>query len=207
MTAGRGDERPGRVVVLASGNGSNFQALVDAAASGVLGGAVVGLVTDRRRAGAVRRADAAGIPSIVVERNGGEDRPTYDGRLAALVADLRPDVIVLAGWMRLLSMAFIGRFPDRIVNLHPALPGEFPGTNAIERALEAAQRLGLRRTGVMVHRVPDEGMDDGPVLAVTEVVIRADDTIESLSERVHAAEHDLLVDTVASLLAARLATS
>ena len=94
-----------------------------------------------------------------------QSRSSYDERLADVVAAMHPDVVVLAGWMRLLTMSFLQRFPMRVVNLHPALPGEFPGTKAIERALEAAQRLGLRRTGVMVHFVPDEGMDDGPVIA------------------------------------------
>jgi formyltetrahydrofolate-dependent phosphoribosylglycinamide formyltransferase len=188
--------------VLASGNGSNFQALVDACRSGQLAAEVVGLVTDRPDAGAVRRAATVGVPTVVIERRSGEQRADYDTRLADVVATLDADVIVLAGWMRLLSMAFIGRFPDRILNLHPALPGEFPGTNAIDRALEAAQRLGLRRTGVMVHRVLDQGMDDGPVIASTEVPIRADDTIDSLAGRVHAAEHELLVTAVASIIAA-----
>jgi phosphoribosylglycinamide formyltransferase-1 len=86
-----------------------------------------------------------------------------------------------------------------VVNIHPALPGQFPGTHAIERALSAAQRLGLNRTGVMVHYVPDEGVDDGPVIASVEVPIRTDDDLESLTERVHAAEHALVVSALRQL--------
>ncbi len=195
-------ERP-RVVVLASGSGSNFQALVDASASGVLAADIVCLITDRPDAFAIRRALHAGVDVRTVSRATGEDRRDYDARLADAVGALRPDLVVLAGWMRLLSMNFLGRFPERVVNLHPALPGEFPGTNAIERALQAAQSEGLRRTGVMIHFVPDEGMDDGPVVASVQVAIEADDTIEKLAGRVHAAEHALLVETVNQLVRGR----
>ncbi|MEO6123751.1 MAG: phosphoribosylglycinamide formyltransferase [Ilumatobacteraceae bacterium] len=195
--------RRGRVVVLASGGGTNFQALVDATTSKSLDADIVALVTDQPLALVIHRAVAAGIEPAMVERAGGETRGDYDARLAEIVGSFEPDVVVLAGWMRLLTMAFLGQFPDRVINLHPALPGEFPGINAIERALEAAQRLGLRRTGVMVHFVPDEGTDDGPLVASVEVEIRTDDTLDTLASRVHAAEHTLLVQAVAAVLAAR----
>ena len=96
-------------------------------------------------------------------------------------------------------MGFLARFPGRVVNLHPALPGEFPGTNAIARAWEQAQRGERRATGVMVHLVPDEGVDDGPVLGTVVVPIEPDDTLETLTDRVHQAEHRLLVDVLAEL--------
>lgn len=195
--------RRGRVVVLASGSGSNFQALVDGSRSGALDADIVALVTDRPGAFACQRAALADVEAVIIQRASGEPRADYDFRLADTVAGFEPDVVVLAGWMRLLSMTFLGRFPNQVVNLHPALPGEFPGTNAIERALDAAQRQGLRRTGVMVHFVPDEGMDDGPVIASVEVEIRADDTLDALAARVHAAEHELLVSAVANVLAIR----
>ena len=182
-----------RLVVLASGNGSNFQAIVDS------GLEVVGLVCNRPEAFVIERASAARVPAVVLVPTKGEARPDYDARLADTVARFTPDFVVLAGWMRMLSMAFLGRFPGRVINLHPALPGEFPGTHSIERALAA----GVARTGVMVHYVPDEGMDDGPLVASVEVEIRTDDSIDSLAARVHAAEHVLLVDAVAAVLAAR----
>ena len=190
-----------RIAILASGNGSNFQAIVDATASGRLDADVVGLITDRPDAYAVHRAEASGIPVRVVPRAVAEERKQHDTRLADTLAGLTPDLVVLAGWMRLLSMEFLGRFPGQVINLHPALPGEFPGTRAIERALEAAQRLGLRRTGVMVHYVPDEGMDDGPVIETGEVVIEDADTIETLTTRVHEAEHEVIVRALQHLIA------
>jgi phosphoribosylglycinamide formyltransferase-1 len=129
-----------------------------------------------------------------------QPRPAYDAALARLVAAFEPDWVVLAGWMRLLTMNFLGQFPNRVVNLHPALPGMFPGTHAIERAFIAYQRGELDHTGIMVHLVPDEGVDDGPVLASQPVLIETDDTLDSLTERVHAAEHALLVNTLRGLI-------
>ena len=185
-----------RIVVLASGNGSNFQALVDAGEAGTLDASVVGLVCNRGDAFALERAAAKGVPTAVLAPEPGELRPVYDARLADVVAAMTPDLIVLAGWMRLLSMPFLGRFPQRVINLHPALPGQFPGTHAIERALDAAQRGEIDHTGVMVHFVPDEGVDDGPAIATATVPIEPGDTIDSLSERTHAVERALLVRAI-----------
>ena len=111
----------------------------------------------------------------------------------------------LAGWMHILSMNFLGRFSNRVINLHPALPGQFAGTHAIERAFTAYQEGQIPHTGIMVHLVPDEGVDDGPVLASEIVPILPDDTLESLQTRIHAAEHRVLVDTIGRLIAAELA--
>lgn len=191
-------------MVLASGSGSNLQALLDACAAGALAGIVTTVVSDRADAFALVRAERSGCAAIHLPRRDGEARADYDARLADVVAASQPDLVILAGWMRLLTMTFLARFPGRVVNLHPALPGELPGTNAIERAFDEFQR-GLRTTtGVMVHLVPDEGVDDGPVLATATVDIARGDTLESLTERVHAAEHELLVRTVADLCARTL---
>src|SRR4029453_7074797 len=114
-------------------------------------------------------------------------------------AGFGPDVVVLAGWMRILTMSFLGWFPGMVVNLHPALPGELPGTHAIERAWQEAQGGRRDRTGVMVHLVPNEGVDDGPVLATASISIHPSDTLESLTSRVHGVEHRLLVETLATL--------
>lgn len=191
--------RRSRLVVLASGAGSNLQAILDASAAGDLAAEVVAVVSDRAEAGALDRARRAGVPGIHLGRLADETRPGYDARLADVVADHRPDLVVLAGWMRILTMSFLRRFPDRVVNLHPALPGELPGTRAIERAWHEALAGERTRTGVMVHLVPDEGVDDGPVLATAEVPIRPDDTLETLTARIHAVEHRLLIDTLARL--------
>ena len=96
-------------------------------------------------------------------------------------------------------MSFLGRFPGRVVNLHPALPGELPGTDAVARAWEQSRRGERSATGVMVHLVPDEGVDDGPVLGTAAVPIDPDDTLDALTERVHATEHRLLVEVLAEL--------
>ena len=187
-----------RIVVLASGDGTNLQALIDASGR-QFAGSVALVVSDQPDAKALRRADKAGIPRQLVVKLAGERRRDYDRRLADAVAAADPDWVVLAGWMRLLSSDFLDRFPDHVVNLHPGLPGEYPGLRSIERAFDDA-KAGLRDyTGLMVHLVPDEAVDDGPVLAMTEVPIFPDDSLESLANRMHLAEHDLLVRTVAQL--------
>jgi phosphoribosylglycinamide formyltransferase-1 len=188
-----------RLVVLASGAGSNLQAIIDACAAGALPAEVVAVVSDRPAAGALTRGATHAIPSVCVIPRPEEPRSEYDSRLADVVAGFAPDWVVLAGWMRILSMGFLGWFPRMVVNLHPALPGELPGTRAIERAWADARAGARDHTGVMVHLVPDEGVDDGPVLATTTVPILPDDTLDALTTRVHAAEHRLLVDTLARL--------
>jgi len=190
---------PARLVVLASGNGSNLQAVLDACAARELSAGVVAVVSDHADATALRRAADAGVPAVHVGRHEGEARADYDARLADVVAGFGPDFVVLAGWMRILTMSFLGWFPGRVVNLHPALPGELPGTRAIERAWQEAMAGERTRSGVMVHLVPDEGVDAGPVLATAEVPIRPDDTFDTFVARVHATEHNLLVDTLRTL--------
>jgi phosphoribosylglycinamide formyltransferase-1 len=189
-----------RLVVMASGTGSNLQAILDACRAGELEAEVVAVVSDKDNAYALKRAADAGVPSVHVGRHANEERGDYDARLADVVAGFAPDLIVLAGWMRILTTSFLGWFPDRVINLHPALPGELPGTRAVERAWHEALAGERTRTGVMVHRVPDEGVDDGPVLATVEVLINLDDTFDSLQARIHSAEHALLVATIRDLI-------
>lgn len=190
---------------MASGNGSNAQAIIDACARQQLAAQVVAVVSDKAEARALARADAAGLPAVHVGRRPGETRADYDARLADIVSGFDPDFVVLAGWMRVLTLNFLGWFPAMVINLHPALPGELPGTHAIERAFTEA-RTGTRTgTGVMVHLVPDEGVDDGPVLATAPVAILPTDTLDTLEARMHATEHRLLVDTLHRLCADRLA--
>ena len=190
-----------RLVVLASGGGSNLQAILDAGASGRLAARVTGVVTNVPGAGCVERAARAGVPVVALLAAPGEARRDYDARLAVAVAPFDPDWVVLAGWMRLLTGAFLDRHPGRVVNLHPALPGELPGLHAIERAHQEARAGRRTATGVMVHLVPDEGVDDGPVLATATVTVDPDETLERLEARMHAAEHELLVRTLARLTA------
>jgi phosphoribosylglycinamide formyltransferase-1 len=184
------------LVVLISGNGSNLQAILDACAAGELGAKVVSVISNKADAYGLVRAKNAGIEAIHFPKLENESRNDYDARLAVYVSTCLPDYIVLAGWMRILSSAFLSSFPNRVINLHPALPGTFPGTHAIERAYEAYQRGEITHTGVMVHLVPDEGVDNGPALATEIVLINKEDTLETLGQRIHKAEYKLLVDTL-----------
>jgi len=109
--------------------------------------------------------------------------------------------------MRILTSSFLSHFPNRVVNLHPALPDTFPGTHAVERAFEAYQRGKIKHTGVMVHLVPDEGVDNGPVLGTEIVAVNKDDTIETLEARIHQTEHVLLVNTLKKILEEKVTRS
>lgn len=186
-----------RLVVLVSGNGSNLQALIDAVADGRVPARIAGVVSNRAQAFGLERAKAARIPTLVLSHKGRPDRASYDRALAELVGGFEPDLVVLAGFMRVLGRPFLRRFGERIVNLHPALPGMFPGVDAIGRAWEAAKRREIDHTGVMVHRVVEE-VDAGPVLGVARVDIDRGGTQAELEAAVHAAEHRLLVEVVAA---------
>ncbi len=188
------------LVVLVSGFGSNLQAILDAIAAGRLNAEVRAVVSNRADAYGLERARLAGIPARVIPHLKGQERNVYDTELAVLVQQYDPDLVLLAGWMRVLTMAFIGKFPQKIVNLHPALPGTFPGVNAIERAYLAYQKGEITHTGVMVHLVPDENVDLGPELAQQVVEIKPDDSLENLEKRIHACEHALFVDTIQQLI-------
>jgi phosphoribosylglycinamide formyltransferase 1 len=193
-----------RLLVLISGNGSNLQAILDACASGELPASVVSVISNKADAYGLTRAQNAGVEAIYFAKLENESRRDYDTRLANYVAAKLPNYIILAGWMRILTSAFLDRFPNRVINLHPALPNKFPGTHAIERAYQAYQRSEIDHTGVMVHLVPNEGVDDGPVLATEIVPINSDDTLDSLEIRVHKTEHILLVNTLKTLLQIKL---
>jgi phosphoribosylglycinamide formyltransferase-1 len=188
-----------RLAVLASGSGSNLQAVLDACTAGAIEAEVVLVVSDRPGARALERARAAGRAAIALAVEPGEPRHAYDQRLGEVVLASEPDLVVLAGWMRLLSTSFLDRFPGKVLNLHPARPGELPGVRAIERAYAEAQAGHRSHTGVMVHLVPDEGVDDGPLLATVDVPILPGDSLDDLATRVHSAEHQLLVEVLAAM--------
>lgn len=185
--------------MLASGSGSNLQAVLDASAGDRLPADVVAVVCNKADAYALRRASDAGVPAVHVAPHTGEDRADYDARLADVVAGFDPDWVVLAGWMRILTMSFLGWFPNRVVNLHPALPGELPGVRAIERAWDEFESGTRTRSGVMVHLVPDEGVDDGPVLGTAEIDLTAFADYHRFEASVHEVEHRLLVEVLAEL--------
>ena len=189
-----------RLVVLISGSGTNLQAILDACAQGTLPAQVVAVVSNQADAFGLQRAAAAGVATLALAKQPGQDRRAYDTALADAVAAYAPDWIVLAGWMRILTLNFLSRFPSRVINLHPALPGAFPGVHALERAYAAHTRGEIGHTGVMVHLVPDEGVDDGPVLATAEVAFEPGESLEEFTARMHQVEHWLLVDTLRRLV-------
>lgn len=190
---------------MASGNGSNVQAVIDACTDGQIPAQVVAVVSDRADARALQRADHSGIPNVHVGKRADETRADFDARLADVVSGFDPDHVVLLGWMRILTMSFLGWFPGMVINLHPALPGQLPGTDAIERAFAEYQRGQRTTTGVMIHLVPDEDVDAGPVLATATVQIGGDDTLAMFTDRMHDTEHQLVVTTLARVCGATAA--
>lgn len=193
-----------RLAVIVSGNGSNLGALIDATNTGRIDGQIVGVFANRRSAFGLVRAARAGLHHEHVParpfRDASDPRSAYDAHLADRVAAVRPDWVVLAGFMRIVTPVFLQRFPRRVVNLHPALPGAFDGLDSIRRAWDAAQEGRVDHTGVMVHEV-DESVDGGPVLGTTVVPIPPGMSLEELEHAVHAAEHQLLVEVLAGLCA------
>ncbi len=195
-----------RLAVLISGNGSNLQALIDHIESGDLAAEISVVVSNRPEAFGLQRAARAGIPTEVMTLGeieaGGGDRTAYNTELAALVQSYSPDLVVLAGWMLILSSDFLSRFAGNVINLHPALPGAFPGTDAIARAHAAFHRGEIKHTGVMVHRVIPE-VDAGTVIVKEPVPIFHGEPIADLEERVHFVEHNLIVAAVDMVLHAQ----
>jgi formyltetrahydrofolate-dependent phosphoribosylglycinamide formyltransferase len=191
-----------RLVILISGNGSNLQAILDACSQGEIPAQVVAVFSNKPGVYGLVRAEMAGVPANIFAEDAGEARREYDARLAREISRLYPDYVVLAGWMRLLTSSFLECFPARVINLHPALPGAFPGTHAIQRAYEAWMRAEIDHSGVMVHLVPDEGVDSGPVLAKKRINFRPNETLEQFEIRVHEVEHVLLVQTLKTYLSA-----
>jgi phosphoribosylglycinamide formyltransferase 1 len=173
--------------VLVSGEGTNLQALIDA------GLPIAAVASNRAGVAALQRAEAAGIPAHVFELGRYADRDARDRELADWLLLRGVDLVVLAGYMHLLTASFLNRFPDRIVNVHPSLLPAFPGARALEDALAA----GVDTTGVTVHFV-DEGLDSGAVIRQEPVAVEPRAT---LLDRIHAVEHRLLPEVVQELCA------
>jgi formyltetrahydrofolate-dependent phosphoribosylglycinamide formyltransferase len=194
-----------RIAVLISGNGSNLEAILNASESGQLPGVEVALVvSNRREAFGIKRAVRHGVPVIYFPllpyNKAGRARSDYDADLAGILQAFGVEWVVQAGWMHLWTMAFLQHFPSRVINLHPALPGTFPGMHGIQEAYAAFQRGEIDHTGVMVHLVPDEAVDAGPAIAQETIPIHPYDSLDDLETRVHAIEHRLLVYALHSLL-------
>ncbi len=176
-----------KIAVLASGSGSNLQAILDALHDDPEALIEVALVVaDRRSAYALKRAQDAGVPTRVVRPRDHATREEFDAEVAAALDEHGVELIVLAGFMRIFQPEFVRRYAGRIINIHPALLPSFPGAHGIRDALEH----GVKVTGVTVHFV-DEGVDTGPVIAQRAVPVDTDDTLDSLAEKIHVVEHSL----------------
>lgn len=175
-----------RVAVLASGSGSNFQALVDAINVAGSAARVELLVCNVPGVKVIERAQKAGIEAVVIDHKTFASREDFDRAIAAALNERKIELVALAGYMRLVTPAFLSAFPGRVINIHPALLPSFPGMHAVRQAVEK----GVRVTGVTVHFV-DEGTDTGPIIAQSVVPVLANDDETSLAIRVHAEEHKL----------------
>jgi phosphoribosylglycinamide formyltransferase 1 len=180
-----------RLVVLVSGAGTNLQALIDACADPGYGARIVAVGADRDGIGGLDRAARANIPTFTLRLRDFGTRDAWDEALAAHCERYRPDLIVCAGFMKLVGKAFLDRFAGRCLNTHPALLPSFPGMHGVRDALD----YGVKITGCTVF-VVDEGIDAGPVLAQACVPVQDDDDEATLHERIKVAERALLVDTV-----------
>ena len=180
-----------RLVVLVSGSGTLLQALLDATAAGEVPAEVVAVGADRSDCAGLDRARTRGIPTFAHPLAKGADREAWDGELTELVAAHHPDLVVSAGFMKLVGARFLARFGGRMINTHPALLPSFPGIHGPRDALA----YGVKVTGATVFMV-DAGVDTGRILAQEAVRVHADDTVETLHERIKVAERALLIETV-----------
>ncbi|RUT30462.1 phosphoribosylglycinamide formyltransferase [Paenibacillus zeisoli] len=189
-----------RIAVFASGQGTNFQSLVDAAGRGELGGAEIALlVCDKPQAPVVKRAEQAGVEQFLFQPKQYASREEYEREIAAELEKRSIDLIVLAGYMRLLTAVLVEPYEGRMINIHPSLLPAFPGVNAIGQAYD----YGVKVTGATVHFV-DGGMDTGAVIAQRTVDIREGESIESLEERIHAVEKEMYPQVVRLLAEGRV---
>jgi phosphoribosylglycinamide formyltransferase-1 len=189
------DPAPARLVVLISGSGSNLQALLDATADPAYGATVVAVGADRDGTAGLDRAAAAGIPTFVDSVKAYPTREDWDAALAAHVAEHRPDLVISAGFLKLVGKRFLDAFGDRYINTHNALLPAFPGIHGPRDALA----YGVKVAGATLFFV-DAGVDTGPIIAQTVVPVLDDDTEETLTERIKVAERAQLVDHVGRLV-------
>jgi phosphoribosylglycinamide formyltransferase-1 len=186
---------PARLVVLVSGSGTNLQALLDACADPAYGAEVVAVGADRPGIEGLARAERAGVATFVHRVQDFGTRAEWDAALAAEVASHRPDLVVLAGFMKLVGESFLGAHGGRVVNTHPALSPSFPGMRGPAEALD----YGVKVTGATLF-VVDAGVDTGQIVAQTAVPVEDDDTVDSLHDRIKVAERAMLVTSVGRMV-------
>ncbi|WP_040949695.1 phosphoribosylglycinamide formyltransferase [Gorillibacterium massiliense] len=191
--------KPYRIAVFASGSGSNFQALAEAAASGKLDAEIALLVCDKPQAPVVEKAQRLGIPVFAFRPKDYPDKAAYEGEIVGKLDELGVDLVVLAGYMRIISSVLLTPYEGRIINVHPSLLPSFPGLDAIGQALA----YGVKVTGITVHFV-DGGMDTGPIIAQETLRILPEDTAETLAARIHPIEHKLYAEVVQGIREGRI---
>lgn len=174
------------VVVLISGNGSNLQAIIDAINANSLPITIKAVISNNPNAQGLRRAQQAGIPSIILEKAGFDNHAQYDQALIKQIASFSPNLIILAGFMHVLGKHFLAAFENKIVNIHPSLLPLYPGLNTHQQALDD----GVFEHGCSIHFV-NEHVDAGPLIAQAVIKVKNDDTVDTLKARVHQAEHFL----------------
>lgn len=180
-----------RLGILASGGGTNLQAIIDRIQDGTLNAEIALILSNKSAAGALRRGRQAGIPTLCIDHRQYPDRIDFDRAMIAALTEAGVELVVMAGFMRLLSDEFLDAFPNRIMNIHPALLPAFPGLNAQQQAL----RHGARITGCTVHFV-DSGVDTGPIIIQAAVPVLEDDTEKTLAARILRQEHRIYPEAV-----------
>lgn len=191
--------QPLNIAVLLSGSGTNLQAIIDAIVAGTLNARIVHVVSSRPDAYGIERAQAAGIPVTVLNRDAYADREAADARIVETLQAAGAEYVVMAGYMRMVTPVMLNAFPDRVLNLHPALLPSFKGAHAIQDAFEA----GVKVTGVTVHFANEE-YDKGPIVAQCAVPVREGDTLDALEERIHGVEHELYPEVLRWIAAGRV---
>ena len=192
--------QPLNIAVLLSGSGTNLQAIIDAIAAGALNARIVHVVSSRPDAYGIERAQAAGIPVTVLNREAYADREAADARIVETLQAAGAEYIVMAGYMRMVTPVMLNAFPDRVLNLHPALLPSFKGAHAIQDAFDA----GVKVTGVTVH-LANEDYDKGPIVAQEPVRIEEGMTLDELEAAIHAVEHVLYPRVLRQLAEGRIA--
>lgn len=186
-----------KIIVLISGNGSNLQAIIDACKSGIINGNVVGVISNRDDAFGLERAKKDNIPSKVINHNNYNTRIDFDQKLVSTIKKFQPDLVVLAGFMRILSPIMTSAFKDKMINIHPSLLPKYPGLNTHEQVIANNDA----EHGVTIHSVSEE-LDGGPIIAQSKILVHKKQKLDDLIERIHKVEH-MIFPKVISMIASK----
>ena len=186
-----------KIIVLISGNGSNLQAIIDACKSGIINGKVVGVISNRDDAFGLERAKKDNIPSKVINHNNYNTRIDFDQKLVSTIKKFQPDLVVLAGFMRILSPIMTSAFKDKMINIHPSLLPKYPGLNTHEQVIANNDA----EHGVTIHSVSEE-LDGGPIIAQSKILVNKKQKLDDLIERIHKVEH-MIFPKVISMIASK----